>query len=185
MCGIAGWVKKDIDVNFASFVLSKASERGCDGYGLLDLESHRVLKNARRFINHISIRDFENKAILAHFRLHTIIDTSNDLNYLQPLKYKNFYIAHNGFLKNIKSESDSLYLLKKIIKNFEDITMVQDELEIEKIAVAIYNTETEVVSLYRDKMPLYLFKGVFCSKKINSDFEIIPEKKRLDLKYAD
>ena len=63
--------------------------------------------------------------------------------------------------------------------------MVQDELEIEKIAVAIYNTETEVVSLYRDKMPLYLFKGVFCSKKINSDFEIIPEKKRLDLKYAD
>ena len=189
MCGIAGWTS-EVPKTFGFNILNKASERGCDGYGVLKVDSGSITKKAKRFNNHDYIKDFNNFAILAHFRLHTIINTSNDESYLQPLKYKDCYISHNGYInnKNIQNESDSFVLLKSIYKENFNISKTVKKLNINQIALVVYNSKNCTFYLYRDQMPLYAWKktGVkkraFCSKKVNKSFKLIPEREVIKFK---
>ena len=187
MCGITGWLN-NVSNKIAIDCLLNASSRGCDGFGILVIDSLELIKEAKRFDKGDYIPDLNKKSVLAHFRLHTILNTSNDKKYIQPLKYKHYYISHNGYLKNIQTkESDSLFLLKKIVDNnymlkniILNIDHVIKQLKIKQIAISIYDYKRRVFYLYRKDMPLFLSQkhGAFCSKPIDKSFKLIKNKKQ-------
>ena len=184
MCGIAGWIRNTSD-SVAMNCLMEASSRGCDGFGILNTDSLELFKKAKRFDADDYISDLNKNSILAHFRLHTIINTSKNEEYIQPLKYKNYYISHNGYLKNVDTkESDSLFLLKTIVNTMDpavDIHQVVKNLKIKQIAIGVYDYTRKIFYLYRKNMPLYLSEknNAFCSKQVDKTFKLIQNEKQV------
>jgi len=93
MCGIVGLIGKEITNSDILPLMKNSTIRGLHHCGISYLKDDEIITKKDRFIKNVLKDKFETNYIIGHLRYST-----SDLEYNQPIAYKDISIVHNGVI---------------------------------------------------------------------------------------
>jgi asparagine synthetase B (glutamine-hydrolysing) len=160
MCGLFGFIGEQPDNKLLNQLARLACKRGPDGFGYFDGQK------ISRYLGKYQEQKYTSNIIIGHARLHTIIGTSKDIEFLQPIVLNNLVFTFNGALTAHDGRSDTEYFCRQISRH--GIQKAAELCAISTFAVAFYSLKTKRFNLFAKGMELYVSGGesalYYCSK---------------------
>ena len=148
MCGLYGFIGQEPDNKLLNNLARLACKRGPDGFGYFDGQK------ISRFLGKYQEQKYTSSIIIGHARLHTIIGTSKDIEFLQPIVSKNLVFTFNGALTAHDGRSDTEYFCRLISKY--GVERAAEMCNASTFAVAFYSLKTKRFNLFAKGMDLYV-----------------------------